>query len=94
MITAVVICEAIRGTLTEVYFLNLDILSFAVMEVASGEHGECVQKLVMAVNGGKCNNLNWNTSPAPNNNSQSPQVASPPEISDDIAKETQPNGSK
>ncbi|KYN06511.1 ATP-binding cassette sub-family G member 1 [Cyphomyrmex costatus] len=27
-----------------------------VMEVACGEHGECVHKLVMAVNNGKCNN--------------------------------------
>jgi len=26
------------------------------MEVACGEHGECVHKLVMAVNNGKCNN--------------------------------------
>ncbi|KDR09575.1 ATP-binding cassette sub-family G member 4 isoform X2 [Zootermopsis nevadensis] len=29
-----------------------------VMEVACGEHGECIPKLVMAVNSGKCNNLN------------------------------------
>lgn len=64
------------------------------MEVASGEHGDCVQKLVMAVNGGKCNNLNLNTAQPPNNNSQTPNVASPPDISDDIAKESQPNGSK
>ncbi|KAJ9595430.1 hypothetical protein L9F63_013389, partial [Diploptera punctata] len=28
-----------------------------VMEVACGEHGECIPKLVMAVNNGKCNNL-------------------------------------
>jgi hypothetical protein len=28
------------------------------MEVACGEHGECVHKLVMAVNNGKCNNYN------------------------------------
>ncbi|XP_012271226.1 ATP-binding cassette sub-family G member 4 [Orussus abietinus] len=27
-----------------------------VMEVACGEHGECVHKLVMAVNNGRCNN--------------------------------------
>lgn len=64
------------------------------MEVASGEHGDCVQKLVMAVNGGKCSNLNWNAIQPPNNNSQTPNVGSPPDISDDIAKESQPNGSK
>jgi hypothetical protein len=29
-----------------------------VMEIASGEHGECVHKFVMAVNNGKCNNYN------------------------------------
>lgn len=29
-----------------------------IMEVACGEHGECVHKLVMAVNNGKCNNYN------------------------------------
>jgi hypothetical protein len=28
------------------------------MEVACGEHGESIPKLVMAVNNGKCNNLN------------------------------------
>lgn len=28
------------------------------MEVACGEHGDCVHKLVLAVNNGKCNNLN------------------------------------
>lgn len=28
----------------------------SVMEVACGEHGECVHKLVMAVNNGKCAN--------------------------------------
>lgn len=28
------------------------------MEVACGEHGDCIPKLVMAVNSGKCNNLN------------------------------------
>jgi hypothetical protein len=28
------------------------------MEVACGEYGECIPKLVMAVNNGKCNNLN------------------------------------
>ncbi|KAG8034189.1 hypothetical protein G9C98_001273 [Cotesia typhae] len=31
-------------------------LSRGVMEVACGEHGECVEKLVTAVNNGKCNN--------------------------------------
>ena len=29
-----------------------------VMEIASGEHGDCVHKFVMAVNNGKCNNYN------------------------------------
>jgi hypothetical protein len=28
------------------------------MEVACGEHGESIPKLVTAVNNGKCNNLN------------------------------------
>jgi hypothetical protein len=50
------------------------------MEVACGEHGECIAKLVMAVNNGKCNNLNH----------QQPAVASSATetcIANDIAKD-------
>lgn len=51
------------------------------MEVACGEHGEYVQKLVMAVNTGKCENYNkFAKSPGANG------IAGA--ISNDIAKET------
>lgn len=33
------------------------LLQFLVMEVACGEHGECVQKLVNAVNDGRCDDF-------------------------------------
>lgn len=38
--------------------MTLNLFPILVMEVACGEHGECVHKLVMAVNNGKCNNYN------------------------------------
>lgn len=47
------------------------------MEVACGEHGECVHKLVMAVNHGKCNV--WNR-----------ETARPPPITNDIMKKELP----
>lgn len=46
------------------------------MEVACGEHGECVHKLVMAVNNGKCNNY------------QAAIAAAAQAVSNDIAKES------
>lgn len=49
------------------------------MEVACGEHGDYVQKLVVAVNNGKCNNYN--------KFAKSPGTNGAP-ISNDIAKET------
>lgn len=50
------------------------------MEVACGEHGECVEKLVTAVNNGKCNNY------------QHHQAAfATPMVSNDIAKQSPPN---
>lgn len=54
------------------------------MEVACGEHGECVHKLVMAVNNGKCNNYQG-------------AIAAAQTVSNDIAKElpqeqTKPEG--
>ncbi|CAG2066701.1 unnamed protein product, partial [Timema podura] len=54
-----------------------------VMEVVCGEHGECVSKLVTAVNNGKCNNL---TQPQPVLLDSSPQC-----MSDEIAKNYQTN---
>lgn len=49
------------------------------MEVACGEHGDYVEKLVVAVNSGKCNNWNkFAKSPATNNG--------PTSISNDISK--------
>nr|CAD7398934.1 unnamed protein product [Timema cristinae] len=54
-----------------------------VMEVVCGEHGECVSKLVTAVNNGKCNNL---TQPQQVLLDSSPQC-----VSDEIAKNYQTN---
>nr|CAD7454891.1 unnamed protein product [Timema tahoe] len=54
-----------------------------VMEVVCGEHGECVSKLVTAVNNGKCNNL---TQPQQVLLDSSPQC-----MSDEIAKNYQTN---
>nr|CAD7574647.1 unnamed protein product [Timema californicum] len=53
------------------------------MEVVCGEHGECVSKLVTAVNNGKCNNL---TQPQQVLLDSSPQC-----VSDEIAKNYQTN---
>lgn len=47
------------------------------MEVACGEHGDYVQKLVQAVNAGKCNNI-------------LEQMTNVKTISNDIVKETKP----
>ncbi|XP_011496456.1 PREDICTED: ATP-binding cassette sub-family G member 4 [Ceratosolen solmsi marchali] len=51
-----------------------------VMEVACGEHGECVHKLVCAVNNGKCNNYQHH---------QATLVAAQT-VSNDIAKQSPP----
>ncbi|XP_063222781.1 ATP-binding cassette sub-family G member 4-like isoform X3 [Bacillus rossius redtenbacheri] len=53
-----------------------------VMEVVCGEHGDCVPKLVMAVNNGKCNNL-----------TQPPLLDTPatPCVTNDISKDTPNN---
>ncbi|KAG5331080.1 ABCG4 protein, partial [Acromyrmex charruanus] len=48
------------------------------MEVACGEHGECVHKLVMAVNNGKCNNYQHHQA----------AIAAAQTVSNDIAKES------
>lgn len=48
------------------------------MEVACGEHGECVHKLVMAVNNGKCNNYQLHQG----------AIAAAQTVSNDIAKES------
>lgn len=50
------------------------------MEVACGEHGECVHKLVMAVNNGKCNNYQH----------QQAALAAAQTASNDIAKKSPP----
>ncbi|XP_077269349.1 ABC transporter expressed in trachea [Temnothorax americanus] len=49
-----------------------------VMEVACGEHGECVHKLVMAVNNGKCNNYQHHQG----------AITAAQTVSNDIAKES------
>lgn len=49
-----------------------------VMEVACGEHGECVHKLVMAVNNGKCNNYQHHQA----------AIAASQTVSNDIAKQS------
>ncbi|EFN78564.1 ATP-binding cassette sub-family G member 4 [Harpegnathos saltator] len=49
-----------------------------LMEVACGEHGECVHKLVMAVNNGKCNNYQHHQA----------AIATAQTVSNDIAKES------
>ncbi|XP_070150083.1 ATP-binding cassette sub-family G member 4 [Polyergus mexicanus] len=49
-----------------------------VMEVACGEHGECVHKLVMAVNNGKCNNYQHHQA----------AISTAQTVSNDIAKES------
>ncbi|KAG5308861.1 ABCG4 protein, partial [Acromyrmex insinuator] len=51
---------------------------YLVMEVACGEHGECVHKLVMAVNNGKCNNYQHHQA----------AIAAAQTVSNDIAKES------
>lgn len=50
----------------------------AVMEVACGEHGECVHKLVMAVNNGKCANYQHHQA----------TINAVQTVSNDIAKES------
>lgn len=55
----------------------------AVMEVACEEHGECVHKLVMAVNNGKCNNYQQ----------YQPTIAAAQTVSNDIAKQSPPQES-
>lgn len=52
----------------------------AVMEVACGEHGECVHKLVCAVNNGKCNNYQHHQA----------TLAAAQTVSNDIAKQSPP----
>ena len=48
------------------------------MEVACGEHGECVHKLVCAVNNGKCNNYQHHQA----------ALAAAQTVSNDIAKQS------
>ncbi|GLH14789.1 Protein white [Gryllus bimaculatus] len=60
-----------------------------VMEVACGEHGECIHKLVMAVNNSKSNNLNQKQLLAPNTHTMCVSNEIPKERSESLQH---PNG--